>query len=95
LKRRKRRGGLKTGGADHLLGKRVDASDAALGVKKVLELVRLLVQHLLLRRDHRGDRARVGPAARLDQGSGRGLEGDELHGSRRGWASGCRFPRAV
>lgn len=79
---RKTRGGRgerRRGAADHLLGERVDAGEAALGDDEALELVGLRVQLLLLRRHHRGDRARAAP---LDEGAGRGLEGGELHGAR-------------
>jgi hypothetical protein len=83
---------LETRGADHLLREGVDAGDTALGDNQALELVHLRVQHLLLRRDHRRDQARVGPAARLDQGSGRGLEGDELHGHHGGLGIRLQLP---
>jgi len=86
------RQGLKTGVADHLLGKGVDAGEAALGDDEALELVHLFVQQLLLRRHHRRDRARAGhgPGAHLDESSGRGLDGDELHGPHGGL--GIRLP---
>jgi hypothetical protein len=79
MKWAKEKQGLETRATHHLLGEGVDAGKAALGDDEALELVRLLVKHLLLRGDHRRDRARAGPGARLDEGSGRRLEGDELH----------------
>lgn len=80
----------KTRAAHHLLGEGVDAGEAALGDNEALELVHLLVQHPLLRGDHRRDRARVGPEARHGEVSGRGLEGDELHSPAGGL--GMRLP---